>query len=50
MPRRLMTAIVRALGESSTDDTKHYHAAPLGHGYVCHDPGCASPNRHTDIA
>jgi hypothetical protein len=50
MSRRNMTAIVRALGETSTGDTKHYHAAPLGHGYVCHDPGCASPNTHIDIA
>jgi hypothetical protein len=50
MPRRIMTAIARALGETSTDDTKHYHAAPLGHGYVCHDSNCTSPNRHTDIA
>jgi hypothetical protein len=50
MPRRIMTAIARALGETSTDHTKHYHAAPLGHGYVCHDLNCTSPNRHTDIA
>lgn len=50
MAHRIMTAIARALGGTSTDDTKHYHAAPLGHGYVCHDPNCASPDKHTDIA
>ena len=51
MVSRILSAIARALGETSTEaHTKHFHAAPLGHGYVCHDPNCQAPDRHTDIA
>jgi hypothetical protein len=44
MANHILSAIARVLGE------KHFHAAPLGHGYVCHDPNCNAPDRHTDIA
>jgi hypothetical protein len=37
MASRILSAIARGLGATSTEDTKHFHAAPLGHGYVCHD-------------
>jgi hypothetical protein len=50
MASRILSAIARGLGATSTEDTKHFHAAPLGHGYVCHDPNCHAPDRHTDIA
>jgi hypothetical protein len=50
MPSRIMTAIARVLGNRSIEGKKHFHAAPFGHGYVCHDPDCPSPDRHTDLA
>jgi hypothetical protein len=50
MASLILSAIARALGAPSTEDTKHFHAAPLGHGYVCHDPNCHAPERHADIA
>jgi hypothetical protein len=49
MSRRIKLAIARALTDGPTADQLHFHAAPFGHGYVCRDASCSSPNRHTEI-
>jgi hypothetical protein len=46
---KIVRAVARALTDSPTAEGAHFHAAPFGHGYVCRDASCRSPNRHTEI-
>jgi hypothetical protein len=46
MPRRIVSAITRALKHEWTQTDVHFHAGP-GRAYPCHDRACTS--RHLDV-
>lgn len=46
MPRRIVSAITRALKYEWTRTDVHFHAGP-GRAYPCYDRACTSP--HLDV-